>query len=316
MSKERVLITLEWKQRTYELLESGKGDDRLSKLVDTTLIVLILLSVMCVILESEATLRDQYRTWFITAEIFFVSLFSLEYLLRLWCAPLAYSGSSSLRARFRYMFSFHGIVDALAIAPFFLNALFPVLDLRVLRLVRLLRILKVSHYNSALQDLGSAIYAERKSFISTLYIFSVSGVVCASLIYVFESNAQPEKFGSVLQSMWWTVVTLTTVGYGDVAPITAGGKFVGAVTAVLGVCSVALLTGVVANSFNAQLARKRAIFESAILRALEDGVISSEETDLLKKMRDEFNLSEEHAEAIFRKALSQTTKTTSSVSRD
>lgn len=294
------------KQRTFELLESAKGNDPLSKLVDMTLMVLILSSVMCVILESEATLRDQYRTWFVLAEIFFVSVFSLEYCLRVWCAPLAYSGPSSFRNRLRYVFSFHGIVDALAIAPFFLNALFPVLDLRVLRLVRVLRILKVSHYNSALQDLGSAIYAERKSFISTLYIFAVAVVVCASLIHVVESSVQPEKFGSVLKSMWWTVITLTTVGYGDVAPVTAGGKLIGAFTAVLGVCSVALLTGVVANSFNAQLARKRAIFESAILRALEDGVISSEETDLLKKMRDEFNLSEEHADAIFRKALSQT----------
>jgi len=255
-----------------------------------------------VVLESESFLRNRYQASFIWAEIIFTTVFSLEYLLRVWAAPCKNRGLTPVNSRLKYVFSFYGIIDIVSIAPFFLSLLFPVMDLRVLRLIRVLRILKVSHYNSALQDLGSAIHAERKSFISTLYIFLVAIFMCASLIYVFENSAQPEKFGSIFQSMWWTVVTLTTVGYGDVAPITLGGKLVGAGTAIMGVCSVALLTGVVANSFSAQLARKRAVFESAVLRALQDGVISSEETDLLKKMRDEFNLSAEHADAIFLKA--------------
>lgn len=302
MSKKDYLNNVRWQQRTFELLEAGKGDDFKSKALDFFLMVLILISVLTVVLESESFLRNRYQASFIWAEIIFTTVFSLEYLLRVWAAPCKNRGLTPVNSRLKYVFSFYGIIDIVSIAPFFLSLLFPVMDLRVLRLIRVLRILKVSHYNSALQDLGSAIHAERKSFISTLYIFLVAIFMCASLIYVFENSAQPEKFGSIIQSMWWTVVTLTTVGYGDVAPITLGGKLVGAGTAIMGVCSVALLTGVVANSFSAQLARKRAVFESAVLRALHDGVISSEETDLLKKMRDEFNLSAEHADAIFLKA--------------
>jgi voltage-gated potassium channel len=305
MSKQDRAHTVGWQQRTFELLQKGTTNDVQSKLVDTALLTLILFSVLCVLLESESSLYRQYQVEFFWAEIFCTSIFLVEYLLRIWSAPCENVGATPLKSRLQYVSSFYGIVDLVAIAPFLLSTFFPVLDLRVLRLFRVLRIFKVSHYNSALQDLGSAIYAERKSFFSTLYIFVVVLVVCSSLIYIFENKAQPEKFSSIIQSMWWTVVTLTTVGYGDVAPITAGGKFIGATTAVLGVCSVALLTGVVANAFGAQLARKRAIFESAILQALQDGVISSAETDLLKKMRDEFNLSAEHADAIFLKALEE-----------
>ena len=193
------------------------------------------------------------------------------------------------------------MVDLLAISPIILAFVFPNLDLVIVRVLRLMRFVKITQYNNALQDLFEAVYHERRSFFSAAYIFVLALLLSASLAYFAENEAQPEKFSSIPEAMWWSIITLTTVGYGDVSPVTAMGKVVGAVTALLGVCSVALLTGIVANAFSAQLARKRAVFENAILRALQDGVISSSERDYLHKIRDEFNLTREYADAVFEK---------------
>ena len=193
------------------------------------------------------------------------------------------------------------MVDLMAISPIILTFVFPNVDLVIVRILRLMRFVKITQYNNALQDLFEAVYHERRSFFSAAYIFVLALLLSASLAYFAENEAQPEKFSSIPEAMWWSIITLTTVGYGDVSPVTAMGKVVGAVTALLGVCSVALLTGIVANAFSAQLARKRAVFENAILRALQDGVISSSERDYLHKIRDEFNLTREYADAVFEK---------------
>ncbi len=291
--------------RVFELMEPGLGNDRASRAVDIFLIFVILTALVATVMESVEPLAVAYGSYFHRFEQFCVALFSLEYLLRLWTSPVKLPGASPARSRLRYILSFYGLIDLVAILPFYFSFLVPGLDLRILRLVRVLRILKISHYNSALQDLWSAIYDERKSFISAIYIFSIALFLCSTLAYFAESSAQPDKFSSIPQAMWWGIITLTTVGYGDVSPVTLLGKIIGVATALLGVCTVALLTGIVANSFSSQMARKRAIFEAAILRALEDGTVSSEEKDVINRMRDEFNLTREHADAIFAKALQE-----------
>ena len=290
--------------RTYELLEPAKGNDTASHATDMVLSAAIVIAVLSDVLETLPQLA-RYSHHFSSAETFFIILFSLEYLLRLWAAPCASAVDSPARSRLKYVLSFNGLVDLLAILPFYISFMIPGANLTLLRLLRVIRILKLSHYNSALFDLWSAIYDERKAFLSASYLFSIALVITSSAMYYVENDVQPDKFSSIPAAMWWSVITLTTVGYGDVSPITAVGKLLGAVTALLGVCTLALLTGIVANSFSAQLARKRAIFEAAIHRALEDGVISSHEKDYLKRMRDEFNITHEHAEAIFAKALQE-----------
>lgn len=287
----------------FDLLETGGGNNKASKVVDFIIMALVILAVLTVIAESVESLRIRYGEIFNYCESFFLTFFCLEYVLRLWCSPLRYPELSSFKARFKYIFSFYGIVDLLAISPIFLTAIFPNLDLVILRILRLLRFVKITQYNNALQDLFSAIHHERKSFLSTAYIFMLAVLLSASLVYFAEGQVQPDKFASIPQSMWWALITLTTVGYGDAYPITPFGKAVGAITSLMGVCTVALLTGIVANAFSAQLARKRAVFENAVLRALEDGIITSDEKDLLAHMRDEFNLTREYADAIFEKAL-------------
>lgn len=291
--------TLQYK--VFNLLEPGLGNDKLSKAIDLVIMGLVTMTVLAVILESVESIGGRYGAFFADFETITLSIFTVEYLLRFWCAPLKYPEMSAGKARVKYFFSFYGMVDFLAISPIILASVFPNLNLVIVRILRLMRFVKITQYNNALQDLFEAVYHERRSFFSAAYIFVLALLLSASLAYFAENEAQPEKFSSIPEAMWWSIITLTTVGYGDVSPVTAMGKVVGAVTALLGVCSVALLTGIVANAFSAQLARKRAVFENAILRALQDGVISSSEQDYLHKIRDEFNLTREYADAVFEK---------------
>jgi voltage-gated potassium channel len=284
------------KYRLFEILEVGKGSDITSKICDNFLVLLVIGSIFSVILgsvpEIDAEFSEELR-WF---EIITVLIFTVEYLLRLWVAPLKYKQSQ--RPKIKYISSFYGIVDLAAILPFYVSLFGFGVDLRVLRAARLLRILKISHYNTALQDLALAIYDERKSFVSAIYIFTVTLLITSSLIFFAENSKQPEDFRSIPDAIWWSLITLTTVGYGDVSPITPVGKIIGAITALLGVCTVALLTGIVGNAFSAQLSRKRSEFRSEVIKALQDGVITDSEHEYLDKLRDEFNMSKQHARSI------------------
>ena len=283
------------------VLEPAALGDRTSRIWDLSLFFLVVLNLVAVALESVPTLQMSYGTWLYNFELFSVVVFSVEYVARVWSAP-AKRGvdftDSPLRSRFRYIFSFYGLIDLVAILPFYIQALFPGLDLRVLRALRLLRILKLNHYNSALDDLFGAILEEKKSFVTTLYIFSVAFVLSSSLIYYAEHKVQPEDFRSIPDAMYWAIITLTTVGYGDVSPITVFGKGIAAITAIFGVVVVALLTGIVANAFNKQMERRKIIFEDQVRDALLDGVLDSDEEASLDALRKQFGMSKSQADAL------------------
>jgi voltage-gated potassium channel len=283
------------------ILEPARLGDRTSKIWDLSLFGLVVLNLIAVALESVPTLQINYGSWFYSFEIFSVIVFTVEYVARVWSAPAKRdheNGETGLKARIRYIFSFYGLIDLVAILPFYIQAFFPGLDLRVLRALRLLRILKLNHYNSALDDLFGAIVEEKKSFLTTLYIFSVAFVLSSSLIYYAEHKVQPEDFRSIPDAMYWSIITLTTVGYGDVSPITVFGKSIAAITAIFGVVVVALLTGIVANSFNAQMDRRKVIFEDQVRNALLDGVLDSDEEASLDDLRKKFGMSKLQADAL------------------
>ena len=283
------------------VLEPAALGDRTSRIWDLSLFSLVVLNLIAVALESVPTLQMSYGTWLYNFELFSVVVFSVEYIARVWSAP-AKRGvdftDSPLKSRFRYIFSFYGLIDLVAILPFYIQALFPGLDLRVLRALRLLRILKLNHYNSALDDLFGAIVEEKKSFVTTLYIFSVAFVLSSSLIYYAEHKVQPEDFRSIPDAMYWSIITLTTVGYGDVSPITVFGNGIAAITAIFGVVVVALLTGIVANAFNKQMERRKIIFEDQVRDALLDGVLDSDEEASLDALRKKFGMSKSQADAL------------------
>jgi voltage-gated potassium channel len=287
-------------RRIFEILEKGQVGDRLSLRCDLFLSILIVVNLIAVCLETIDSLFLEYKTIFVAVELVSVSIFSIEYMLRIWSRPSAPDeyGKTATSKRLGYIFSFTGIIDLLAILPSILPLLLGGVDLRWLRILRLMRLLKFSHYSSALEDLFSAVQHERRSFAATLYLLILAILISSSLIYVFEQNVQPEHFGSIPDAMWWTVVTLTTVGYGDIVPMTVAGKLVATLTALMGVCVVALLTGIVATGFTNQVSMRRNQLEAEITSALSDGVISKDERKKIEDLRQQLNISEEDALAI------------------
>ena len=286
-------------RRIYEILEkSGGSNDWASKLCDSFLAGLIVLNLIAISLESVDRLAEVYHPYFLAFELFSVVIFGLEYALRLWVAPASRRAKTPLQARLRYAFSFHGLVDVAAILPSLIAFFATGADLRWLRVLRMLRLFKISHYNSALEDLISALRQERSSFAAALYLFLIAFFIASTLMHLAERTLQPEHFGSIPEAMWWSIITLTTVGYGDVSPISLLGKAIGGATALMGVCTVALLTGIMANAFANQVQGRRTIFEAEVAHALEDGTITEDEQRLLEELRARFEFSEEYARAI------------------
>ena len=135
-------------------------------------------------------------------------------------------------------------------------------------------------------------------FCAALYLILIALFLSSSLMYIAEHEAQPDTFSSIPETMWWGLITLTTVGYGDVSPVTPLGKIIGAFTAIMGVCTVALLTGIVATAFSNQRSRKTSLFEAEINEALKDGFISDDEAKKIEELRKQLNLSEEHSKSL------------------
>ena len=289
------------KKRTSELLSKGNITDKPSQYVDMGLFILILLNVIAVCLESVQNIGNAYKKPFYYFEMFSVFIFGIEYLLRVWSAPARedLGENSNFIKRLKYIFSFTGLVDFIAIIPSIIT-IFGGLDLRWLRVLRLLRLLKISNYSSAIEDFFSAIMADWRSFTAALYLVLVALFLSSALMYIAENESQPDKFSSIPETMWWSLITLTTVGYGDVSPITPFGKIIGAFTAIMGVCTVALLTGIVASAFANQRAQRTAILEAEINQALSDGVISDLEAKKIEKLRKELNLSPEHSRSLMK----------------
>ncbi|MEM9209668.1 MAG: ion transporter, partial [Pseudomonadota bacterium] len=237
----------------YRVLETANNGDALSKVVDILLVGLILASVVAVILESMPDVSVRYAEVFFWFEAVTVSVFSIEYFLRVWTcvedSRYRKPSGSSLIARLRFMGSFHAVVDLLAILPFYMImfGLFGNADMRFLRAVRLLRVLKLTRYSPALNMLIATMAENGRNLAAAFSILLTVMLLAASGIYYFERDAQPEDFGSIPAAMWWAFATLTTVGYGDVTPITVGGKVFGACITVVGLGMVALPTGILAS---------------------------------------------------------------------
>lgn len=287
-------------KRVYEILGQAQNGDKVSSFVDRFLTILIITNVLAVSLESVETIGSAFRQEFAAFEMFSIIVFGTEYILRLWSAVAKENSAhkTPFGKRIEYIFSFNGLVDLAALLPSLISMFVGSADLRWIRVVRILRLLKMSNYSTALEDLGSAIYEERQSFLAALYLFTLALFIASALMYVLEHQAQPEAFASIPESMWWALITLTTVGYGDVSPITTLGKMVGALTALIGVCTVALLTGIIASAFTSQIEKRKALMEAEIAAAFSDGIITDNEMQKIEEMRRRFNMNEAHVAAI------------------
>ena len=247
---------LKIRRRAYEVLEIGRGEDRLSILVDNAIILLIILNVVAFTLETVPEIQAQYGDLLFAFEVFSVAVFTVEYALRLWSAvevPFL-QRCLPLEARLRFARRPYMIIDLLAILPFYLSLLFPI-DLRILRMLRLIRFLKLARYSPALHTLLRVIANERRALVGALLLMVTMLLFSATGIYFLEREVQPDKFGSIPEAAWWAIATLTTVGYGDVAPITGLGKLFGGVVMLIGLGMFALPIAIISTSFAQEVGR-------------------------------------------------------------
>lgn len=255
------------RQGIFKLIDDDNvAESRLNGRLSSVIMFLIIVSIIAVILESDAVISANYKDWFIAFEVFAVFVFTLEYLARIYTASLQYPHLSRGRAVWKYITSPMAIIDFLAILPFYIELvlsilpmIFPsmeqstgMLDLRfirVLRLMRLLRIFKLNRYNSSMKLIGDVMKEEKEKLFITIFMTGILLVLSSALVFTVEHDAQPEDFPNIYASMWWAIATLTTVGYGDVFPVTAMGKILSGVIALLGIGLVALPTGILSGSF-------------------------------------------------------------------
>lgn len=239
------------KRRVFQILNKSNDNDRARQAFEITIITLIVASVVSIILQSFASLAMRYQSAFDTFEVFTVVVFTLEYALRIWTADMLYP--QARHPRLKYMLSFMAWIDLLAILPFYLP--FVAVDLRFLRLFRLFRlsrlfrVFKLGRYVDSLQIIGHVIQESAAQLIASVGSCLLIVLVSAILMYGVENAAQPSKFANIADALWWAVCTLTTVGYGDVYPITALGKLMAAVISIMGVGIVAIPTGIISAGF-------------------------------------------------------------------
>ncbi len=244
------------RQRVHVILDGG-GNERLTRIVHGALVCLVVLSVGAVILESDPDFSIDNASLFIAIEYIAVGAFTVEYALRVWCAPEhpPYGHMSAFAARRAFMLSGPAIVDLLAILPFYLSFVVPP-NLRVLIFLRLLRFFKLARYSPGMRSLLAVIDAERKALFAWLIILSGAVLFTSAAMHVAEHEAQPEKFGSIPDAMWWSIVTITTVGYGDVTPVTLAGRLIAALTMVTGFVMLGLPVGILATAFAEEIHRR------------------------------------------------------------
>ena len=245
-----------WRRHVHTILDGGKND-WLSRSIHVLLVALVVASVAAVILQSVPEYDENYDKFFQFIENISVSIFTLEFALRLWTAPehTPYASQSAFRARISFMKSGGAIIDLVSVLPFYLS-IFVSTDLRVLLLLRLLRFFKLARYSSGMRTIIAVLEAEKRALLASgLILFGVV-LFAAAAMHLAEHEAQPDKFDSIPAAMWWAIVTITTLGYGDVTPITLAGRLIASATMVMGYVMLGLPVGIVATAFAEEIHRR------------------------------------------------------------
>jgi voltage-gated potassium channel len=284
------------RKRTAELLEPDRQWDGLSRILNLLLILLISLNVIAIIFESVDSIFVRFAREFRYFEVFSVAIFTVEYLARVWCSIdlKATSDSSPVIGRLKYMLTPLALVDLAAILPFYLS-LYVSIDLRFLRGLRLLRLFKLSRYSPALGALFDVVQKEAEAIMAALVVLVILLIMSATGIHILEHELQPETFGSIPNSMWWAIVTLTTVGYGDIVPLTPMGKLFGGLIGLLGIGMIALPAAILASGFVDNIHDRRQKYNLHAERAMRDGVIDEQDRWELEKLRKELGLDSDEA---------------------
>jgi voltage-gated potassium channel len=247
------------KRKVYEIIRGDQENYISSRVFEIFIVSIIIINVILVFLDTFSGFPQETKSIFSHIELVSIVIFSIEYLLRIWTANYIYPELNPAKARIRYLVSFMAIVDLLAVLPFYIPFIIPV-DLRVLRVIRLfriVRILKINHYTKALSNVGKVLKAKGVQLISSFFVVLILMVIASVLMFNIENEAQPTVFENAFSGLWWAVATFTTVGYGDIYPITVLGKILSSVISILGIGLVAVPTGIISAGFVEQMEEER-----------------------------------------------------------
>src|SRR5499426_192253 len=245
------------RRHVYHVLEQGPVGDGVSTWVDRALVALIVINLVAVALESMPRYATRYAETFALIEYFSLLVFTIEYALRLWSA-VEHGPNRHLphmRSRMKYALSPAGIIDLIAVLPFWFAMMLPS-DFRFVLVFRMVRFFKIARYSPAMRSLLDVLYNERRALFGCFVILLGATLLAASVMHLIEGHAQPDKFGTIPDAMWWAIVTLGTIGYGDVVPVTVLGRIVASVTIFAGLIMVALPIGIVATAFADEVHRR------------------------------------------------------------
>ena len=267
---ERQKRALRW--QLSMLLDDDAPQSRKTMVFNTTLALLIVVSVVAVILESVEPIRGKHPLTFVWIEHAATAVFAVEYLARLWVCVDYRSGRfrHPLWGRLRYVRSFYAIIDLIAVLPSLLGLLGSG-DLRVLRLLRLLRMLKLTRRSTTFSLLWAVFREEAHSIAALIFTLCLTLTISGALMYMAEAEQQPAMFNSIPAAMWWAIETLTTVGYGDMVPVTMAGRVLGGVVSIVGIGTLALFSGLITVGFLDQLKTRRDPPQSLNARGDQDG---------------------------------------------
>jgi voltage-gated potassium channel len=278
----------DFRRRLYEILEHGSIGDRTGLIVGRLIVVLIIINLAAMVLDSVPALEARYEPLFTAIEILSLVVFTVEYALRVWVAVehAPFRHLTARQARWNFISSPLGVVDLLAVLPFWFAFALPA-DLRGLLVFRMVRFLKLARYSPAMRSLLDALYRERRALFGCLVILLGAMLFSANIMYLAERHVQPDKLGTIPDAMWWAIVTLGTIGYGDVVPVTLLGRIVATATIFVGLIMVALPIGIVATAFAEEIHRRDFVVTwSMVARVpLFAGLQATDIADIMRLLR-------------------------------
>ena len=275
-------ISKEFKQRVYQTIEIGNKNDLISRMFDIFLTVVIILNILVTFLQTFESL-SAFKNLFNAVEEVTLAVFLVEYLLRLWTSDIRYPDKTRLGAMIAFITSFDGIIELLTILPFFFLSGF--VALRMLRIVRIFHLFRINKTVDSFHVISNVIYEKRTQLASSFFIIFVLMISSSLCMYSAEHAAQPEAFRNALSGIWWSMSAVLTVGYGDIYPITTVGKIIGIIISFLGVCVVAIPTGIISAGFVEQ-ARRAEIDPSAMESHLNTVTIDIDSLWINKTVRE------------------------------
>ena len=292
-----------FRQKVHAVVFPSAYGGSLHTIFDTFIVIWVIVSVLAVILESVHGVHYLLNLEFIVLDAIAVGIFTLEYCLRMYCCVEEPGYKRAVSGRLKMAKSTSSIIDILAIAPFFLEVfLHHLIDLRFMRVFRLLRLLKLSRYTGATQSLSKVIVREWPVMAASAFIMLLLVVMTASLGYLFEHEAQPDKFENIPQAIYWAVITLASVGYGDISPVTPAGRAMTIVLALIGIGIFAIPAALLSSAFSDQLKRDRESLVNTIYEMLADGHLDQKEIDYIRTESKRLHLTDEEIRLLIDKA--------------